>query len=53
MYHQQLTKIQFRKDAYAAEMLKLSQKNLQLENDKEIYADQATLANAKYFQCLE
>lgn len=34
-------------------MLKLSQKNLQLENDKEIYADQATLANAKYYQCLE
>ena len=53
MYEQQLTKIMFRKDAYAAEMVKLSQKNIQLEKDKETYADQATMANARYYACLE
>ena len=34
-------------------MGKLSAENVKLEKDKEIYAEQATAANAKYYQCLE
>ena len=53
MYQQQLTKIRFKKQSYAVGMQKLSQENIKLEKDKEIYAEQATAANAKYYQCLE
>ena len=53
MYQQQVLKIRFKKQSYAVAMQKLSQENIKLEKDKEIYADQATLANAKYYQCLE
>ena len=34
-------------------MQKLSQENIKLEKDKEVYAEQATQANSKYYQCLE
>ena len=53
MYNQQLTKIRFKKQSYAIGMDKLSKENIKLEKDKEIYANQATEANAKYYQCLE
>ena len=53
MYQQQLTKIRFKKQSYAIGMQKLSQENIKLEKDKEVYAEQATQANSKYYQCLE
>ena len=34
-------------------MQKLQTQNIKLEKDKENYADQATTANARYYQCLE
>ena len=39
MYQQQVTKIRFKKQSYAIAMQKLSQENIKLEKDKEIYAD--------------
>ena len=53
MYQQQLTKIRFKKQSYALAMQKLQTQNIKLEKDKENYADQATTANARYYQCLE
>ena len=53
MHEQQLTKIRFKKQSYALAMQKLQQQNIKLEKDKENYADQATTANARYYQCLE
>ena len=39
MYQQQVLKIRFKKQSYAVAMQKLSQENIKLEKDKEIYAD--------------